>query len=59
LIGCRWPVPPVLGLLEAKESAVPETVERVREESVRVAAVLADAERALERLVIATALSRY
>ena len=52
-------MPPVLGLLEAKESAVPETVERVREESVRVAAVLADAERALERLVIATALSRY
>jgi hypothetical protein len=39
-------VPSVLGLLEAKESAA-------REEAARIAAVLDEAERALERLVIA------
>ncbi|WP_329201592.1 MULTISPECIES: hypothetical protein [unclassified Streptomyces] len=43
----------VLGLLEAKESAAREAVERAREETVRAAAVLEEAERVLERLVIA------
>jgi predicted nucleotidyltransferase len=46
-------VPSVLGLLEAKESAARERVERTREDAVRIAAVLEEAERALERLVIA------
>jgi hypothetical protein len=43
----------VLGLLEAKESAARERVEQSREEAVRIAVVLKEAERALERLVIA------
>jgi hypothetical protein len=46
-------VPSVLGLLEAKEAAARERVERVREEVARVVAVLAEAERVVERLVIA------
>jgi hypothetical protein len=46
-------VPSVLGLLEAKESAARERVEQTREEAARIAAVLEEAERALERLVIA------
>lgn len=46
-------MPSVLGLLEAKESAARERVEQTREEAVRIAAVLDEAERALERLVIA------
>jgi hypothetical protein len=46
-------VPSVLGLLEAKETAAREQVERAREEVARVAAVLTGAERVLERLVIA------
>lgn len=46
-------MPSVLGLLEAKESAAREAVERAREEAARIAAVLDEAERALERLVIA------
>jgi hypothetical protein len=48
-----WSVPSVLGLLEAKESAAREAVERAREEAARIAAVLEEAERVLERLVIA------
>ncbi|MBT2457731.1 hypothetical protein [Streptomyces sp. ISL-86] len=43
----------VLGLLEAKEPAAREAVERAREEVARIAAVLEEAERVLERLVIA------
>jgi hypothetical protein len=43
----------VLGLLEAKESAAREAVERAREEAARIAAVLEEAERVVERLVIA------
>ncbi|NUK22773.1 hypothetical protein [Streptomyces lunaelactis] len=46
-------MPSVLGLLEAKESAAREAVERAREEAARIAAVLEEAERVLERLVIA------
>jgi hypothetical protein len=46
-------VPSVLGLLEAKESAARERVEQTREEAARIAAVLEEAERALERLVTA------
>ncbi|MFF5284439.1 hypothetical protein [Streptomyces sp. NPDC013171] len=48
-----WLVASVLGLLEAKESAAREAVERVRDEVARIAAVLEEAERVLERLVIA------
>lgn len=43
----------VLGLLEARESAAREAVERAREEAVRIASVLEEAERLVERLVIA------
>nr|WP_228873546.1 hypothetical protein [Streptomyces halstedii] len=43
----------VLGLLEAKESAAREAVERAREEAARIAVVLEEAERVVERLVIA------
>ncbi|MDJ0465329.1 hypothetical protein [Streptomyces sp. H27-C3] len=46
-------MPSVLGLLEAKESAAREAVERAREEAARIAAALEEAERVLERLVIA------
>ena len=46
-------MPSVLGLLEARESAARERVERAHEEVARVAAVLAEAERVLERAVIA------
>ncbi|MER7694475.1 hypothetical protein [Streptomyces sp. NPDC097610] len=50
-----WLVASVLGLLEAKESAAREAVDRAREEAARIAAVLEEAERVLERLVIARA----
>ncbi|WP_331765731.1 hypothetical protein [Embleya sp. NBC_00896] len=43
----------VLGLLEAKESTAREWVEQAREEDSRIAVVLEEAERTLERLVIA------
>ncbi|GGV97522.1 hypothetical protein GCM10015535_69020 [Streptomyces gelaticus] len=43
----------VLGLLEAKESAAREAVKRAREGAVRIAAVLEEAERLVERLVVA------
>ncbi|MFE3646270.1 hypothetical protein ACFXO2_00200 [Streptomyces sp. NPDC059152] len=46
-------MPSALGLLEAKESAGREAVERAREGAARVAALLDEAERPLERLVIA------
>jgi hypothetical protein len=46
-------VPSVLGLLEARETAARERVERAREDLARVVAVLAEAERVVERLVIA------
>ncbi|MFG2631085.1 hypothetical protein [Streptomyces sp. NPDC048473] len=46
-------MPSAPGLLEAKESAAREAVVRVWEEAARIAAVLDEAERALERLVIA------
>ncbi|MEU0844059.1 hypothetical protein ABZ370_31915 [Streptomyces sp. NPDC005962] len=43
----------VLGLLESRESAARERIERLREEAARVASELEDAEVVLERLVIA------
>ncbi|MFC9756665.1 hypothetical protein [Streptomyces sp. NPDC056921] len=43
----------VLGLLEAREAAAREAVERAREEAARITVVLEKAERVLERLVIA------
>ncbi|MEU0967491.1 hypothetical protein ABZ357_19395 [Streptomyces sp. NPDC005917] len=46
-------MPSVLGLLEAKETAARERVDRAREEVARVKAVLAEAEQVVERLVIA------
>ncbi|MCX4984744.1 hypothetical protein [Streptomyces sp. NBC_00572] len=43
----------VLGLLEAKETAAREVIERLREEADRIVAELGEAEERLERLVIA------
>src|SRR6476661_3795389 len=43
----------VLGLLEARESAAREVIERLREEADRVLAELGEAQAGLERLVIA------
>lgn len=43
-------MPPVLGLLEAREKKVREEVARLREEAERVQATLGEAERALQRL---------
>ncbi|GAA0276924.1 hypothetical protein GCM10010302_13210 [Streptomyces polychromogenes] len=43
----------MLGLLEARESAAREVIERLREEADRVLAELGEAEAGLERLVIA------
>ncbi|MFF8279626.1 hypothetical protein ACF05T_26490 [Streptomyces lateritius] len=43
----------VLGLLEAKASTAREAVERARGEAARIAAMLEEAERVLERLIIA------
>ncbi|MEU2835440.1 hypothetical protein ABZ667_43990 [Streptomyces lavendulae] len=43
----------VLGLLEAKETAAREVIERLREEADRLLAELGEAEAGLERLVIA------
>lgn len=46
-------MPSVLGLLEAKEAAARGQVELAREGVARAAAVLAEAERVVERLVVA------
>jgi hypothetical protein len=46
-------VPSVLGLLEAKEASARGRVEAAREEVARAAVELAEAERSVERLVIA------